>query len=301
LDSEYELYNYNARLYDPVMSRFISPDTIIPDPYNPQSLNRYSYCLNNPLKYVDPSGNYAGVYAPGSNPWSSVDWWNSFPSTQGNESLFGLLAGPALWELYQKGYVVRSRTATLTSGPLMDDFWKKIDDIIFTSKEFYLMVVPNVDQFMWDLNGNSSINLNGGSINSSLMSALIEFTSETNTTLEATSKRGTTRNLPGDSKTSQHYTGNAIDFRLYDKNGKMLSNKETADLARQSQKFTGIEISELGKGFVHVDLRTDSRYSTSNPLLMEQIGINPYRYNYMNGSEFWKNYEQGKYLKYPTY
>jgi len=31
LDSEYELYNYNARLYDPVMSRFISPDTIIPD------------------------------------------------------------------------------------------------------------------------------------------------------------------------------------------------------------------------------------------------------------------------------
>ncbi|NLD35320.1 MAG: RHS repeat-associated core domain-containing protein, partial [Desulfatiglans sp.] len=56
LDSEYELYNYNARLYDPVMSRFISPDTIIPDPYNPQSLNRYAYCLNNPLKYTDPSG-----------------------------------------------------------------------------------------------------------------------------------------------------------------------------------------------------------------------------------------------------
>ncbi len=28
----------------------------MPDPFNPQSLNRYSYCLNNPLKYVDPSG-----------------------------------------------------------------------------------------------------------------------------------------------------------------------------------------------------------------------------------------------------
>jgi RHS repeat-associated protein len=55
-DSEYELYNYNARLYDPVMGRFITPDTMIPDPYNPQSLNRYAYCLNNPLRYTDPSG-----------------------------------------------------------------------------------------------------------------------------------------------------------------------------------------------------------------------------------------------------
>jgi len=40
------------------MGRFIAPDTIVPDPYNPQSLNRYAYCLNNPLIYTDPSGNY---------------------------------------------------------------------------------------------------------------------------------------------------------------------------------------------------------------------------------------------------
>jgi hypothetical protein len=38
------------------MGRFISPDTIVPNPANPQSFNRYSYCLNNPLKYTDPSG-----------------------------------------------------------------------------------------------------------------------------------------------------------------------------------------------------------------------------------------------------
>jgi hypothetical protein len=30
----------------------------VPDLLNPQSLNPYSYCLNNPLKYVDPSGNF---------------------------------------------------------------------------------------------------------------------------------------------------------------------------------------------------------------------------------------------------
>ena len=55
-DEEYHLYNYNARLYDPIMSRFITPDTIISQPFNPQSLNRYSYALNNPLRYTDPSG-----------------------------------------------------------------------------------------------------------------------------------------------------------------------------------------------------------------------------------------------------
>ncbi len=35
---------------------FITPDSIVPDWYDPQSLNRYAYCLNNPLKYIDSSG-----------------------------------------------------------------------------------------------------------------------------------------------------------------------------------------------------------------------------------------------------
>ena len=50
------LYYYGARYYDAGMGSFISPDTIIPHPNNPQSFNRYSYALNNPLKYVDPTG-----------------------------------------------------------------------------------------------------------------------------------------------------------------------------------------------------------------------------------------------------
>jgi len=66
LDAESGLYNYNARLYDPVMGRFITPDTIIPDPFNPQSLNRYAYCQNNPLIYTDPSGHELwGFYVDG--------------------------------------------------------------------------------------------------------------------------------------------------------------------------------------------------------------------------------------------
>ncbi len=56
LDPETGLYNYGARYYDPMIGRFISPDPIVQAPFNPQSLNRYSYCINSPLMYVDPSG-----------------------------------------------------------------------------------------------------------------------------------------------------------------------------------------------------------------------------------------------------
>ncbi|MFO8011461.1 MAG: RHS repeat-associated core domain-containing protein, partial [Dehalococcoidia bacterium] len=52
------LYYYNARYYDAELGRFISPDTVVQDPANPQFLNRYSYVLNNPLKYTDPSGHF---------------------------------------------------------------------------------------------------------------------------------------------------------------------------------------------------------------------------------------------------
>ncbi|HRQ13178.1 MAG TPA: RHS repeat-associated core domain-containing protein [Promineifilum sp.] len=46
----------NARYYLPEAGRFISADTIVPDPSNPQSFNRYSYSYNNPINYTDPSG-----------------------------------------------------------------------------------------------------------------------------------------------------------------------------------------------------------------------------------------------------
>ena len=51
------LYYYGARDDDPIAGRFISADSIVPSPGNPQALNRYSYALNNPLRYIDPSGN----------------------------------------------------------------------------------------------------------------------------------------------------------------------------------------------------------------------------------------------------
>lgn len=50
------LINMNARLYDPALGRFLSPDPYVQSPDNSQNFNRYSYCLNNPLRYSDPSG-----------------------------------------------------------------------------------------------------------------------------------------------------------------------------------------------------------------------------------------------------
>ncbi len=56
LDTSTGLLYYGARYYDPALGRFISPDTVVPGAANPQALNRYSYCYNNPIRYTDPTG-----------------------------------------------------------------------------------------------------------------------------------------------------------------------------------------------------------------------------------------------------
>lgn len=53
-----ELINMNGRMYDPVIGRFISPDPFVQAPGYSQNLNRYTYCLNNPLTYKDESGEF---------------------------------------------------------------------------------------------------------------------------------------------------------------------------------------------------------------------------------------------------
>ncbi|MFV0376510.1 MAG: RHS repeat-associated core domain-containing protein [Mangrovibacterium sp.] len=55
------LVNMNGRLYDPAVSRFLSPDNYVQLPDFSQNLNRYSYCVNNPLKYTDENGELFGI------------------------------------------------------------------------------------------------------------------------------------------------------------------------------------------------------------------------------------------------
>ena len=51
-----DMVNMAGRMYDPYLGRFLSPDPYVQAPDNTQSLNRYAYCLNNPLSYTDPTG-----------------------------------------------------------------------------------------------------------------------------------------------------------------------------------------------------------------------------------------------------
>ncbi len=83
------LYYFGARYYNTEMRQFTQPDTIIPDLYNPQSLNRYSYVLNNPYKYVDPTGHYVEtVLDIASISWSIHDIYND-PSSGWNWAALG--------------------------------------------------------------------------------------------------------------------------------------------------------------------------------------------------------------------
>jgi len=56
LEAEAGLYFYNARYYDPTLGRFLSPDSIITELYNPLSNDRYAYVNSNPINFNDPSG-----------------------------------------------------------------------------------------------------------------------------------------------------------------------------------------------------------------------------------------------------
>ena len=58
---DFQLINMNGRMYDPVLGRFLSPDNYVQMPTSAQSFNRYSYCLNNPLKYIDTDGEFAWI------------------------------------------------------------------------------------------------------------------------------------------------------------------------------------------------------------------------------------------------
>ncbi len=74
------LYDYKARYYDPEIGRFISADTVVPNPSNPQALNRYSYVVNNPLRYNDPTGHGWG-YDEDDN----IIWIPDEPSEDGDD------------------------------------------------------------------------------------------------------------------------------------------------------------------------------------------------------------------------
>ena len=64
-----------ARFYDPALGRWLSADTLVPEPGSPQSFNRYSYVRNSPLRFVDPTGYFEEDQL---RDWYGDDWRSLF-------------------------------------------------------------------------------------------------------------------------------------------------------------------------------------------------------------------------------
>ncbi len=106
------LVNMNARLYDPLLGRFLSPDPYVQMPDFTQSFNRYTYGLNNPLVYTDPDGEFwhivvgglfGGIVNLAAN-WDNIDgFWEGLAAfgvgagTGALTALTGGVAGASLW------------------------------------------------------------------------------------------------------------------------------------------------------------------------------------------------------------
>ncbi len=76
----YGLINMNGRMYDPLVGRFLSADPVVQTAGGSQAYNAYSYALNNPLKYTDPTGYLVsgGIYSPDMQGVNSQLQWKNY-------------------------------------------------------------------------------------------------------------------------------------------------------------------------------------------------------------------------------
>jgi hypothetical protein len=74
---------YRARFYHPALGRFISADTIVPEPGQPQDFNRYSYVRNSPLRFVDPTGHFTCEGDP--NCHETIEEWLRILEEEGGD------------------------------------------------------------------------------------------------------------------------------------------------------------------------------------------------------------------------
>ena len=102
---EAHIINMNGRMYDPIVGRMLSPDPVLQNPYSTQNYNRYSYVMNNPLKYTDPSG-YQMSYQDFVTS-ETVGSGGSLPSWYAGDDFFGG------WMPYQESmqYVIDQQNA----------------------------------------------------------------------------------------------------------------------------------------------------------------------------------------------
>ncbi len=110
------LYFYGSRWYDPVIGRFLSADTIVPQPGNPQALNRYSYVGNRPLRYTDPTG-HAWKEDDSGGGWH---WWDEEPSPSIYQIAPSTPSGPNGWVMVGPKAVPVYLPPTVVGGTTSD-------------------------------------------------------------------------------------------------------------------------------------------------------------------------------------
>ncbi len=108
----------NARYYLPGVGRFVTADTIVPDPVRPQSFNRYSYVLNSPLKYTDPDGHKECEYANDCSPPPSLpSWWTDADTTRVAVMDYGLFDIKHIRRGYRSGlFFMEQLDAAISNG-----------------------------------------------------------------------------------------------------------------------------------------------------------------------------------------
>ena len=156
MDAEIGLVNMNARLYDPRIGRFISPDPIIPNIYNPQALNRYSYVYNNPLSYTDPTGHVPDNLAEGTHYWedrsnpSNYVMYNEITGvyTFGNGATIGIdntSTGelPNYSGLGEDSLSEPAASWSRTEGPGIIDLW--FGELTYLDQKTYFDVSPAIN------------------------------------------------------------------------------------------------------------------------------------------------------------
>jgi len=146
LDDETGLMFYGARYYDPQIGRFITPDTIVQAPYDLQSLNRYSYCRNNPINLTDPTGHSF-------KSWFKKHWQEIVSVITSVVSIFVPVLAPVMWAVNMG---ISAYTAVQT-GSVIGFAGGIVGGAVFGAigKSLALGMVGSIGQSAWTFTGGA--------------------------------------------------------------------------------------------------------------------------------------------------
>lgn len=173
--TQYGLINMNARLYDTETGRFLSPDPYVQMPDNTQNYNRYSYCMNNPLKYVDKDGKsilgilliVTGMYigaASINKSFNPLKWnyysWKTYAGM--------LIGGLSAYSALNVGIVTYVATSTKETVFVSNFITGMFSGMVYESVKSFGINILNGDNIVKSL-GNAVLDGTKGSFTGSIM------------------------------------------------------------------------------------------------------------------------------------